>query len=221
MVNSESNDRGASITRDGLELYFSSNRPKGYGSSDIYVTRRATRTSPWGPATNLGPKVNGSFGNIWPMVSPDGRELYVCSNRPGGYGETDLYVSKRATAQDPWGDPVNLGPAVNGPFPELISRLSSDGLLLFFESPRPGGFGKYGDGYVARRASRSAPWQPAVNLGPRVNATPFNWPVGSPDGSALYIVCDPKDDGGNYTYKVPILPTVDANADRKVKGKEN
>jgi len=216
IVNTKSNDRGASITGDGLELYFTSNRPGGYGNADIYVTRRATRTSPWGPATNLGPKVNGSFGNIWPMVSPDGLELYVSSNRPGSLGECDLYVSKRATTQDLWGDPVNLGPAVNGPFPELINRLSPDGRLLFFESPRPGGFAQYGEGYVARRSSRSAPWQPAVNLGPLVNATPFNWPVGSPDGSALYIVWDPNDDGSNWTYKVPILPIVDFNADQKV-----
>jgi Tol biopolymer transport system component len=216
IVNSASTDWGASVTVDGLELYFASNRPGGYGEQDIYVTKRATRTSPWGPATTLGPKVNGSFRDQWPMVSPDGLELYVCSNRPGGLGESDLYVSKRATTQDPWGDPVNLGPAVNGPFPEIISRLSPDGLLLFFESPRPGGFGPWGDGYVARRASRSAPWQPAVNLGPIVNATPFNWPVGCPDGSALYILGDPKDDGGNWTYKAPILPIVDFNGDKKV-----
>ena len=213
IVNSASTDWGASITVDGLELYFSSNRPEGYGSTDIYVTRRATRTSPWGPPTNLGSKENGSFRDQWPSVSPDGLELYVSSNRPGGLGESDLYVSTRATTQDPWGDPVNLGPAVNSPSSEIISRLSPDGLLLFFESPRPGGFGPWGDGYVARRASRSAPWQPAVNLGPIVNATPFNWPVGCPDGSALYIVGDPNDDGGNWTYKAPILPIVDFNAD--------
>jgi len=111
---------------------------------------------------------------------------------------------------------VNLGPAVNSPFCEHITRLSPDGLLMFFESDRPGGFGKYGDGYVARRASRSAPWQPAVNLGPIVNATTFNWPVGSPDGSALYILCDPNDDMSNWTYKAPILPVCDFNADGKV-----
>jgi hypothetical protein len=116
IVNTASNDWGASITVDGLELYFHSNRPGGYGYADIYVTRRATRTSPWGPATNLGPKVNGSFQDIWPVVSPDGLELYVSSGRPGNLGAGDIYVSKRATTQDPWGDPVNLGPAVNSPF---------------------------------------------------------------------------------------------------------
>jgi Tol biopolymer transport system component/tetratricopeptide (TPR) repeat protein len=216
IVNTASNEYGPSVTVDGLELYFQSPRPGGYGSADIYVTRRATRTSPWGPATNLGPKVNGSFGDQWPMVSPDGLELYVSSNRPGNLGAGDIYVSKRATTQDPWGDPVNLGPAVNSPFFEGITRLSPDALLLFFSSDRPGGFGKYGDGYVARRASRSAPWQPAVNLGPIVNATTFNWPIVSPDGSALYLLWDPNDDMSNWTHKAPILPIVDFNADGKV-----
>ncbi|MBN1362967.1 MAG: PD40 domain-containing protein [Sedimentisphaerales bacterium] len=213
IVNTASNDLGAFVTVDGLELYFFSNR---HGNVDIYVTRAATRTSPWGPATNLGSKVNGSFSDNWPMVSPDGLELYLSSDRPDGYGGPDLYVSTRATTQDLWGAPVNLGDAVNSPGGELISRLSPDGLLLFFSSDRPGGFGPWGDGYVARRASRSAPWQPAVNLGPIVNATTFNWPIVSPDGSALYILRDPNDDMSNYTYKAPILPIVDFNADSNV-----
>jgi serine/threonine protein kinase/Tol biopolymer transport system component/tetratricopeptide (TPR) repeat protein len=215
-VNTASNDWGVSITVDDLELYFYSNRPGGYGGADIYMTRRATRTSPWGPATNLGQKVNGSFADSWPIVSPDGLELYVCSDRPGGMGSGDIYVSKRVTTQDPWGDPENLGPAVNSPGGEGITRLSPDGLLLFFSSDRPGGFGKYGDGYVARRASCSAPWQPAVNLGPIVNATTFNWPIVSPDGSTLYILADPNDDMSTWTYKAPILPVVDFNADEIV-----
>ncbi len=216
VVNTASSDVGAFITVDGLELYFQSTRPGGYGNADIYVTKRATPTSPWSPATNLGPRVNGSFADVWPMVSPDGLELYVSSNRPGGLGGPDIFVSKRATTQDPWGDPVNLGPAVNSPSGELFSSLSPDGLLLFFSSDRPGGFGKYGEGYVARRASCSAPWQPAVNLGPIVNGTTFNWPIVSPDGSALYLLWDPDDDMSSWTYKVLILPIVDFNADKKV-----
>ncbi len=70
---------------------------------------------------------------------------------------------------------------------------------------------------MTRRASPSAPWQPAVNLGPVINKMPFfNWPFISPDGSALYILYQPKDDGANWTYKAPILPIVDFNGDGKV-----
>lgn len=215
-INSASHDGSPFLTADGLELYFWSGRGGGYGVQDLYVTRRATRTSPWGVPTNLGQPVNTSQQESAPVVSPDGLELYFASVRPDGYGGWDMYVSKRATPDDPWGDPVNLGPAVNSPGNDGASSLSPDGLLMFFNSDRPGGFGPWGDGYVTRRASRSAPWQPAVNLGPVVNATAYNWPIVTADGSALYILCDPNDDMTNWTYKAPILPIVDFTGDGKV-----
>jgi hypothetical protein len=217
LINSATWDKHAFISADGLELYFYSYRPGGYGQADLYVTRRATCTSPWEPPTNLGPKVNGSSEDFFPSVSPDGLELYFGSTRPGGYGAWDLYVSKRATTNDPWGDPVNLGPTVNSPGQEGWVAFSPDWLLMFFWSDRPGGFGPWGDNYMARRASRSAPWQPAVNLGPIINATVWNGPLGvTADGSALYILCDPNDDMTTWTYQAPILPIVDFNADGQV-----
>ncbi len=217
LVNSTTWDQSPFISTDGLELYFHSSRPGGYGGvTDLYVTRRATRTSPWGPATNLGPKVNSPQDEFIPSVSPDGLELYFGSVRPDGYGGWDMYVSKRATTSDPWGDAVNVGPAVNSPAQDFLASLSPDGLLMFFTSDRPGGFSDYGDGYVARRASRSAPWQPAVNLGPIVNATTYNQPFVSADGSALYLIWDPAGDFTSWTWKAPILPIVDFNGDGKV-----
>jgi len=217
LVNGASWDKYGFISADGLELYFHSDRPGGYGGVvDLYVTRRATRTDPWGPPTNLGPKVNGSSDEAIPSVSPDGLELYFMDIRPGGYGSWDLYVSTRATTNDPWGDPVNVGPAVNSPGQDCLASLSPDGLLMFFMSNRPGGFSEWGDGYVARRASRSAPWQPAVNLGPIVNATTYNQPFVSADGSALYLIWDPAGDFTCWTWKAPILPIVDFNGDGKV-----
>ena len=216
LVNSSEADMDASISADGLELYFHSGRPGGHGQNDLYVTRRATRTSPWEAATNLGPPVNSLESEFFPAVSPDGLELYFESDRADGYGSYDFYVSTRATPNDSWGDPVNVGPAVNSPAMDAWASLSPDGLLMVFGSDRPGGFGPWGDGYVARRASRSAPWQPAVNLGPIINATPWNAPKVSADGSALYIICDPNDTMTYWTYKAPILPIVDFNADGKV-----
>jgi len=218
LVNSSGLDAGAGISADGLELYFRSNRPGGYGQFDLYVARRATRTSPWGLATNLGPLVNTSQGEGGSAVSPDGLELYFGSTRPGGSGKTDVYVSKRATPNDPWGAPVNLGPAVNSPGSDDVSSLSPDGLLMVFGSDRPGGFGSEEDGYMTRRASRSAPWQPAVNLGPVVNRAVYNMPLMSADGSALHIICNPNNIWTEM--EAPILLIVDFNADDKVDAKD-
>jgi len=215
-VNSAQVDYSASLTADGLELYFSSWRPGGSGCSDLYVIKRATRNSPWGSPTNLGPAVNTSYQEGATSVSSGGLELYFQSDRPGGYGGIDLYVSTRATTQDLWGDPVNLGPAVNSPVHGVLPFLSPDGLLLVFVSDPPGGYGG-GDLWMARRASRSAPWQPAVNLGPIVNG-PIDemYPCFAPDGSALYFA---RMDASTSTFtqmKAPILPVVDFNADGKV-----
>jgi Tol biopolymer transport system component len=214
LVNSAGFDVPRSLTADGLELYFYSWRS---GSGDIYVIKRATRNSPWGPATKLGAPVNSSYVD-WGSVSSDGLELYFHSDRPGGYGGFDFYVSRRATRNDPWGDPNNLGSAVNSPGNEASPVLSPDGLLLVFQDDgtRPGGYGG-GDLWMTRRASRSAPWQPPVNLGPMVNGPNDEFlPCFAPDGSALYI---DRGDNSTYTYtqwKAPILPIVDFNADGKV-----
>jgi len=217
-VNSASMEQVASLSGDGLELYFVSLRPGGPGNGDLYVVKRATRNSPWGPASNLGPPVNSPYLDHAPRVSSDGLELYFGSTRPGGYGDADLYVSTRATPDDPWGDPVHLGPAVNSPAVDLLACPSPDGLLLFFPSFRPGGNGD-GDIWVARRASRSAPWEPPVNLGPIVNGPTYDGvPFLPADGSALYFM---RASGSTWTqWKAPILPIVDFNGDGKVDGKE-
>jgi serine/threonine protein kinase/Tol biopolymer transport system component len=217
-INSAKVDCPTSLTADGLELYFFSRRPGGLGNADLYVIKRATRNSPWGPPTNLGAPVNTSYNDGSPSVSSDGLELYFGSDRPGGYGAGDLYVSRRATTSAPWGEAVNLGPVVNSPGDEGSKVLSPDGLLLVFDDhgTRPGGNGS-GDLWMTRRASRSAPWQPSVNLGPMVNGPKAEFlPCFAPDGSALYFdLCDES----TYTYsqwKAPILPIVDFNGDKKV-----
>jgi hypothetical protein len=218
-VNSPNGAYAPYISRDGLELHFGAERPGGYGSMDLYMTTRASRNDPWGEAVNLGPKVNGPSFDAFSCVSPDGLELYFQSNRPGGLGGFDIYVSRRATAKDPWGDPENLGPVVNSEYDDVGLCLSPDGLLLFFQDlggavPRPGGYGR-GDMWMTRRAGLSSPWGPPVNLGPNVNGPNFqSFPRVSPDGSLLYYCTDT--DGVYDNWQAPILPTVDFNADKKV-----
>ena len=214
-VNKPAWDAFASLTGDGLELYFASGRSvsQAYGGGDLYVTKRTTRDGPWSWPTNLGPNVNTSSLDSCSMVSSDGLELFFLSDRPGGYGSWDLYVSKRATRNDPWGPAANLGSAVNGPVDEAGPCLSPDGLLIVFQDngTRPGGRGG-SDLWMTRRASRSAPWEPVVNLGPIVNTPTGEYrPCFAPDGSALYFLRD-----DIALWKAPILPVADFNADGKV-----
>jgi len=221
-VNSPKEDSAASISADGLVLYFSSNRAGGSGSFDIYMTTRASKTDPWGPPTNLGPTVNSSAADNGCRISADGLELYFASWRAGGYGDGDIYVARRATVNDPWGKPVNLGPTVNSAYGETQLFLSADRLLLFFNdnwlaSPRPGGFSST-DIWMTRRASLSDPWEMPVNLGSRLNKPVWNYaPRISADGRTFYYHTALTLDPSTWDcWQVPILPIVDFNADGKV-----
>jgi len=219
-VNTPNEDSLSSLSADGLELYFCSNRT---GAYDIYVTRRPSKDAPWEQPVSLGPRINDpTCADATPCISPDGLELYFESSyRPGGYGSSDIYVAKRATLDDPWEEAVNLGPVVNSASRERYHSLSPDGLLLFFDvdaPDRPGGYGGR-DMWVARRATRVDPWQAPANLGPVVNS-PFKDSSArvSADGRTLYFT---RNTGGIWSnWQVPILPVVDFNGDGKVDGKD-
>jgi len=147
-INGPSDDFDASISSDGLELYFVSNRAGGLGGDDLWFTGRATKNEPWGSPVNVGATINSSLNEACPDVSGDGRMLFFSDHmlgpfRPGGYGGQDIWVTTRATTNDPWGEPMNLGPVINGSDNDTSPNISADGSTLYFCSNRPGGIGSY------------------------------------------------------------------------------
>lgn len=130
----------------------------------------AKKFSEWSEPVNLGPVINSAFEEFLPEISKNGLSLYFASNRPGPFGGEDLWVSRRATPDDAWGEPLNLGSSVNTIFNERSPALSRDGHLLFFATNRPGGSGGF-DIWVSWRAHTRDDfgWQPPVNLGTGVN----------------------------------------------------
>ncbi|MFH1881141.1 MAG: M56 family metallopeptidase [Planctomycetota bacterium] len=220
-VNSSSLDANNGISADGLSLYIFSNRPGGSGALDIWVTTRASISEPWGEPVNLGPTVNSSADDGGPYISADGLSLFFESNRSGGYGGNDIYVSTRATTDDPWGEPVNLGPTVNSSVWDWFPSLSADGLSLFFTSVRSGGSGG-DDIWVATRETTDDPWGEPVNLGPTVNSSAAETcPNISADGSTLSFHSNrPGGSGDVDMWQVKILPVVDLNGDGKVDFKD-
>jgi len=85
------------IRRDGLEFFLTSTRPNGrIGKNDIWVSTRESTLEPWSTPVNLGPTVNSpDYVTGAPALSWDGTTLYFYSDRPGGFGGRDLYVSTR------------------------------------------------------------------------------------------------------------------------------
>ncbi|MFZ2149018.1 MAG: ankyrin repeat domain-containing protein [Sedimentisphaerales bacterium] len=143
------------------------------------------RAADAGP-TSLGPIVNSSTAEGDPHISADGIALYFASERAGGLGDRDLWVTTRETKDDPWGTPVNLGSPINSSAYEGAPCTSADGLELYFVSGRPGGSGTW-DIWVSTRQTQSDPWGAPVNLGPTVNSPlKENSPSISADGLKLY-----------------------------------
>ena len=218
-------DAYASLSSDGLELYFSSRRPGAYGpqnKQDIWVTRRAYKGADWGNPMNLGPTINTSSSDWLPWITSDGLELYFSSDRPGGYGNSDIWVARRINTNDEWEEPVNLGPVVNSTAIDCYPCLAPGGLVLFFSdydnTPiRPGGHGR-SDMYMTRRKSTADPWEPPVNLGLGINTSSYDCqPRISPDGSVLYFTSSRPDSsvvpGNTDIWQVPITPIIDLNND--------
>jgi len=115
-VNTPFIEQAASLSRDGLSLYFHcGNCPGSIGGADIYVSQRAHTGDTWGPPQNLGPTINTTANEQAPRLSRDGRRLLFSSDRAGGFGGHDIYVSRRHNKRDDfaWETPVNLGSGVN------------------------------------------------------------------------------------------------------------
>jgi len=222
-VNTAYYDQAPSISADGLSLYFSSyNRPGGHGSDDLWVTTRASVSDPWGPPVNLGATVNSSSYDTMPSISADGLVLFFMSGRAGGLGGDDLWFTSRATKNDPWGSPVNLGATINSSLNEACPDISADSRMLFFSDHmlgpfRPGGYGGQ-DIWITTRATTNNPWGEPMNLGPVINSSDWEFsPNISADGSTLYFASMPPGGTGNADlWQAPIIPVVDFNGDGKV-----
>ena len=148
-VNSTFNDVAPTISKDGLSLYFTSNRePGGFSGDDIYVSHRNSTDDPWGPPVNLGATINTSFTEREPALSRDGHLMFFVTDRqPGGFGDLDIWVSRREHTHDDfaWQPAENLGAGVNSAGREVgPSYFENDEVgvpQLYFTSSRFAGRG--------------------------------------------------------------------------------
>ena len=191
VVNTSAVETDPFLSKDGLSLYFSSQRPGGYGGYDIWVSQRATVDDPWGPPQNLGPNINTSFNETNPFITIDGHKLFFASDHTSGFGGTDLYVSRRHNKRDDfgWRYPENLGPGVNTSANEaqpcLFEDEASGVISLYFSSGRAGGLG--GNDIYASTLQEDETFGPAVLVAELSSPRDDNRAFVRPDGLEVYI----------------------------------
>lgn len=142
-VNTSANEAGPHYQQSAengvANLYFNTTTPG--GSQDIYVAPVTRDGETRGPAVLVAELSDPTASDQHVTVRADGREVFIHSNRAGGVGGFDMWMSTRRSVHDPWSTPVNLGAPLNSADTDLQPSLSHDGRTLLFASNRPGGLG--------------------------------------------------------------------------------
>jgi hypothetical protein len=195
-VNSAARDAEPTFTADGNTMYFNCFGRMGGSGNDICVTHRVA--GEWAEPEIVDAVSTEEYTEVEPLLSPDGTQLYIMSNRPGGAGGPDIWVSDLVDGE--WSEPQNLGAPFNSPFADhCIYFAGSDWDVAYWTSMRPGGFGG-NDIWSSERID--GVWQEAVNLGPNVNSEATeHHSLPSPDGRSLYVTAlRPDGLGGEDIY---------------------
>lgn len=128
------------VTPDGQTMFFSSDRPGGFGGRDIYRCVKLPNQE-WSQPINLGPDVNTPFDEDSPFMAIDNKTLYFASNGPLSMGDFDIFLSRR-DADNNWSPPINLGFPLNSTNDDIYYTTTTDGLRGFLTSYRDGGYGE-------------------------------------------------------------------------------
>ncbi|HOJ05319.1 MAG TPA: OmpA family protein [Bacteroidota bacterium] len=164
-INSATNEGSPSFSADGQTLYFAAtDRDDSQGKSDLYVSTIQGRE--WQEARNIGFPVNTTAWESHPSTTADGRTVYFASDRPGGLGGLDIWMTWRDDA-GMWRVPVNLGAPVNTDGDELSPCIARDGKTLYFASDGHAGLGGT-DMFVSRLIGER--WSQPTNVGKPLNS---------------------------------------------------
>lgn len=204
-INTPRNEGMAKLTVCGRVIYFSACGWENVeGGCDIYEADFDTQND-FGVVDDVRPSkgLNSKEWDSQPAISCDGKTMYFASNREGGFGGTDLWMSK-LDKNGVWGPPMNMGKTINTSGDEEAPYIAPDGVSLYFSSNGHPGLGE-ADIFRAVLQEENQ-WTTPVNLGPSVN-TPFREAgiVISPDGKMAYF-SSARDGGrgGLDVYEIPM-----------------
>lgn len=197
-INTEFNDAAASLSPDGktMFLYYEEN------GGDIYSSK--FDGNDWSKPVPLNKNINTSeYWETCASMSPDGKKLYFASNRPGGFGELDIYVSELDN-KGQWGKGVNLGPLVNTPGNDDSPYIHYDGVTLYFSSD---GHPKIGNNDIFVTELKNGKWTKPENIGYPINSWEYDgfFSISPDKKTAYYATVKEGDHGGIDIYSIKFL----------------
>jgi hypothetical protein len=170
-----------SLNSDGTELFlYKTGNFDGSIYSSIYFNGK------WQPMKELNNNINSKYYESHASISADGKKLYFTSNRAGGMGNLDIYVSERDD-NDEWGPAVNLGPTINSAFNDDTPFVTQNDSLLYFSSEGHKTIGGF-DIFTSKKNGEN--WDEPVNLG---------YPFNTPDDDKFF---QPANNGRNGYYSL-------------------
>jgi outer membrane protein OmpA-like peptidoglycan-associated protein/tetratricopeptide (TPR) repeat protein len=170
-INFDFHDAAAAISANGRELYLYIEDNGG----DLYHS--TFNGQDWSKPKSLGPPINTEHHETSMTITSDGKRIYFASDRPGGYGNLDIYMSDRQS-DGSWGTPVNLGPTINTPGNEDSPYIHPDGQTFYFSSDGHLGLGGYD---VFQSQWSGSGWQKPENMG---------YPINTPDDNFHFIMAE-------------------------------
>ncbi|MEL7120639.1 MAG: OmpA family protein [Bacteroidota bacterium] len=202
-INTRLNEAAQTMAADGKTLVFSAClRRDGKGSCDLYISEFSNGR--WSTPKNIGTPINTSAWESQPALSADGKTLYFTSNRKGGLGGYDIWVSRRLNASQ-WSQPENLGDLINTSSDDEAPFLHPDGSTLFFMSKGHPGMGGF-DLFFSKRKGQT--WSEPTNLGYPINTSANEAAISvSLDGKSAFFASDKyneRDDLDLYTFELPV-----------------
>lgn len=172
-VNTDAHDAITSISPDGKIIFIYKNDTKDHEASggDIFISK--IMKNKWKTPEPIGKPINSTYWEGGACLSPDGKTLYFTSERKGGYGHSDIWMSTKINNKE-WSKPVNLGSTINTPYDEVGLFMAPDGKTLFFASNGPNSMGSYD---VFKTTYENGQWTTPVNLGYPINTEFSDGPI--------------------------------------------
>lgn len=171
-VNTEEHDATVALSPDGMKLIIY-NDDKGDGN--LYECKRTPEGWSKPERMDYG-TINTKYHESSASYSADQKTLYFVSNREGGFGGRDIWMSKYDEKKKKWGEPINLGPNINTKYDEESVLIHPDGVTLYFSSQGHTSMGGYD---IFKSELKNGVWQKPQNLG---------YPINTPDDDVFFVI---------------------------------